>query len=209
VALPVVGVPSTVTPEAAPEADESETTKTVERPTRRSHSRRVIEWTAVLGGALLVALLIKVLLFQAFMIPSESMTPTLKVGDRVLVNKLSYRLHDIHRGDVVVFARPPAAKSAGDDSDLIKRVIGLPGDTLEGSGGVVVVNDKTLDEPYLPPGVVTGDFPRTTVGPGQIFVMGDNRSNSRDSRFFGPVPESLVVGRAFVKVWPLSGVKLF
>jgi signal peptidase I len=157
----------------------------------------------------LVALLIKVLLFQAFMIPSESMTPTLKVGDRVLVNKLSYRLHDIHRGDVIVFARPPAAKSAGDDSDLIKRVIGLPGNTVEGSGGVVVVNDKALDEPYLPPGVVTGDFPRTTVGPGQIFVMGDNRSNSRDSRFFGPVPENLVVGRAFVKVWPLSGVKLF
>ena len=121
--------------------------------TRRSHRSRVlIEWTAVLGGALLVALIVKVFLFQAFVIPSESMVPTLEVGDRVLVNKLSYHLHDIHRGDVVVFERPPAAATPGDDSDLIKRVIGLPGDTVEGSGGVVFVNRQPLDERYLPAG---------------------------------------------------------
>jgi signal peptidase I len=174
---------------------------------RRNHSRTLIEWTAVLAGALLVALLIKVLLLQAFMIPSESMTPSLKVGDRVLVNKVSYRLHDIGRGDVVVFRRPPAARSAADNSDLIKRVIGLPGDVVEGSKGAVYVNGKRLPEPYLPTGEVTGDFPKTGVGAGQIFVMGDNRQNSRDSRYFGSVPKDLVVGRAFVRVWPVLAIK--
>lgn len=176
---------------------------------RPNHSRTLIEWTAVLAGALLVALLIKVLLLQAFMIPSESMTPSLNVGDRVLVNKLSYDLHDIRRGDVVVFRRPPAARSGADNSDLIKRVIGLPGDVVEGSRGGVFVNGRRLPEPYLPRGEITGDFAKTTVGVGQIFVMGDNRQNSRDSRFFGTVPESLVVGRAFLRVWPLLHIKLF
>lgn len=175
--------------------------------TRRSHRSRVlIEWTAVLGGALLVALVVKVFLFQAFVIPSESMVPTLEVGDRVLVNKLSYRLHDVHRGDVVVFERPPAAATPGDDSDLIKRVIGLPGDTVEGSGGVVFVNGQPLDERYLPASAVTLDFARVDVGENEIFVMGDNRQNSRDSRFFGPVPTDLIVGRAFARVWPLGAL---
>ena len=177
--------------------------------TRRSHrSRMLIEWTAVLGGALLVALVVKVFLFQAFVIPSESMLPTLEVGDRVLVNKLSYRLHDVHRGDVVVFERPPAAATAGDDSDLIKRVIGLPGDTVEGSGGVVFVNGRPLDERYLPASAITQDFARVDIGDREVFVMGDNRQNSRDSRFFGPVPTDLIVGRAFARVWPLGALSL-
>ena len=166
----------------------------------------LIEWTAVLGGALLVALIVKVFLFQAFVIPSESMVPTLEVGDRVLVNKLSYHLHDIHRGDVVVFERPPAAATPGDDSDLIKRVIGLPGDTVEGSGGVVFVNRQPLDERYLPQGAVTQDFAEVEVGDHEVFVMGDNRQNSRDSRFFGPVPTDHIVGRAFARVWPLGAL---
>jgi signal peptidase I len=166
----------------------------------------LIEWTAVLGGALLVALVVKVFLFQAFVIPSESMVPTLEVGDRVLVNKLSYHLHDIHRGDVVVFQRPPAAVTPGDDSDLIKRVIGLPGDRVEGAGGVVRVNGRRLDEGYLPATAVTHDFDKVVVGDHEIFVMGDNRQNSRDSRFFGPVPTNLVLGRAFARVWPLGAL---
>ena len=156
-----------------------------------------------------MALVIKTFLFQAFFIPSESMEPTLKPDDRVLVNKLSYHLHPIHRGDIVVFKRPPS--EAGDPTikDLIKRVIGLPGETIEERDGQVFINGQQLNEPYLPAG--TRRPPpcrRTIVAPDQYFVMGDNRTNSKDSRFIGAIPEILIVGRAFVRVWPLSSIGL-
>ena len=140
--------------------------------------RNVIEWIAIIAAALVVALVIKTFLFQAFYIPSDSMQPTLKPQDRVLVNKLSYKLHAVHRGDIVVFKRPPS--EAGDPTikDLIKRVIGLPGDTIEERGGQVYINGQELKEPYLPAGTVTNTLPPTKVAPGQYFVMGDNRTNS-------------------------------
>jgi signal peptidase I len=172
-------------------------------PKRRSGTRNVIEWVLVIGGALLVALVIKVFLLQAFYIPSRSMEPTLHIGDRVLVNKLSYRMHDINRGDVVVFERPPGEET-GDIKDLIKRVIGLPGDTISSVDGRVAINGTFLDEPYLPDGTVTDNLPETVVRPGMIFVMGDNRGDSRDSRYFGQIDQDLVVGRAFVRVWPVT-----
>jgi signal peptidase I len=172
----------------------------------RNWNRSLIEWTALLAGALLVALLVKVFLFQAFVIPSESMVPTLRVGDRVLVNKVSYRLHDVRRGDILVFERPPAARTSSDDSDLIKRVIGLPGETVEGHDGQVFVDGRPLREPYLPRGTEIAPFAPVTIGRGELFLMGDNRAHSNDSRFFGPVPEDLVVGRAFVRVWPLNAL---
>ena len=106
--------------------------------------------------ALIIALLIKTFLFQAFYIPSESMVPTLKIHDRVLVNKLSYQLHSVHRGDIVVF-KAPAGSDPGID-DLVKRVIGLPGETVSGHGGHVYINGKQLNEPYLPKGMYTSDF---------------------------------------------------
>ncbi len=163
--------------------------------------RSVLEWLAVVIGALVAALLIKVFLFQAFFIPSESMLPTLEVGDRVLVNKLAYSVGDVERGDVVVFHKP-ASLPVSDVNEFIKRVIGLPGDTIEGRDGVVFVNGELLDEPYLPPGVITDTFART-VPDGQLFVMGDNRNNSQDSRSFGTIDADTVVGEAFVRVWPL------
>ncbi len=178
-------------------------------PDGPSTTRDVLQWTAVVAGALVVALIVKLLLFQAFMIPSESMVPTLKIGDRVLVNKLSYQLHDVDRGDLVVFHRPPAAQSPGDDSDLIKRVVGLPGETVEGRGGVVLVDGQSIPESYLPAGVSTGEFPRITLGNDQVWVMGDNRGNSRDSRVFGPLDESYIIGRAFARVWPPGALELF
>jgi signal peptidase I len=158
--------------------------------------------------ALLAAFLIKTFLIQAFYIPSPSMVPTLQVRDRVLVNKLSYDLHPVHRGDIIVFKRPPA-EGASDPTikDLIKRVIGLPGDIIEERNGVVYINDHPLKEPYLPAGAVTLDLPRMTVPAGQYFVMGDNRLDSKDSRSFGTIPKSLIVGRAFIKVWPLSAIE--
>ena len=118
--------------------------------------RNVVEWVAIVVGALAVALLVKTFLIQAFFIPSLSMYPTLDEGDRVLVNKLSYKLHDVHRGDLVVFERPEGQPES-DIKDLIKRVIGLPGDTIETRDGVVYVNDRALEEPYLADGTVTGD----------------------------------------------------
>lgn len=171
----------------------------------RSPLRSLVEWGIVIGGALAVALVIQAFLFQAFYIPSESMEPTLQTGDRVLVNKLSYDLHDVNRGDVVVFERPPN-EPPSEVHDLIKRVVGLPGDTVEGVDGVVLVNGEPLDESYLASGTITSPFSAVVVPEDHVFVMGDNRGNSRDSRFFGPIDESLIVGRAFVIVWPLGRV---
>jgi len=136
----------------------------------------------------------------------------------VLVNKLSYHLHDVNRGDVVVFERPPGETNE-QVKDLIKRVIGLPGDaiTFGPTDHRVYVNGQPLDEPWLQPDVPTlerdrdTDYPHTcrpddpcVVPDGSVWVMGDNRTNSEDSRYFGPITQDLIVGRAFVVVWPLS-----
>lgn len=189
-----------------------ETAEKRSRPKRkrvrsRSRTRTVVEWLAVIGGALLVALLVKTFLVQAFWIPSPSMNPTLNEGDRVLVNKLADGVSEINRGDIIVFERPNADGQSGPESginDLIKRVIGLPGDTIEARNGVVYVNDQRLDEPYLDAGMATGDLQTFTVPDAHVFVMGDNRTNSQDSRTFGPVPDGNVIGRAFFRVYPLG-----
>jgi signal peptidase I len=155
---------------------------------------------------------VRAFLFQAFWIPSASMEPTLHEGDRVLVNKLSYDLHDVHRGDVVVFKRPiEPGELIGDHpenqiSDLIKRVVGLPGDTIESRDGDVYVNGERLDEPYLPADTPTEGLDRQEVPEGTVFVMGDNRTNSHDSRAFGPIDQSSIVGRAFVRFYPLDDI---
>jgi signal peptidase I len=172
----------------------------------------VVEWACVVAGAVLLALVVKIFLLQAFYIPSPSMYPTLKEGDRVLVNKLSYKLHDVNRGDVVVFERP-ASEAPSAIPELIKRVIGLPGDSVTFRNGQVYINGELLDEPYLPAGVTTtADFAPNRCTPdapclipqGDVWVMGDNRNDSKDSRYFGPIPESSIVGRAFVIVWPFN-----
>jgi signal peptidase I len=173
-------------------------------PTRtRSSAKSILEWLGVILGALLVALLIKTFLLQAFYIPSRSMEPTLRIGDRVLVNKLSYKMHDINRGDIVVFERPPDEPPDA-IKDLIKRVIALPGETISSQNGKVFIDGRPLDEPYLEAGTMTENLPPTLVPEGHVFVMGDNRSDSRDSRYFGPIEEELVVGRAFVRIWPIT-----
>jgi signal peptidase I len=174
--------------------------------TPSSPVRAGLEWVVVIVGALLVAFVVKTFLFQAFFIPSVSMDPTLKVGDRVLVNKLSYDFHDVRRGDIVVFKAPPGENSAT-VKDLIKRVIGLPGETVESRDGQIVVDGQALKEPYLH-GVTTGAMETKKIPPGHVWVMGDNRPNSKDSRFFGAIDEHLIVGRAFVRVWPLGSLSL-
>ena len=177
-----------------------------ESPPTKAGLRNVVEWVVIIAGALLVALIVKTFLLQAFYIPSLSMSPTLDVQDRVLVNKLSYDMHGIHRGDVVVFKSP---RSDTEIKDLIKRVVGLPGETIETRDGRVLINDAPLDEPYLQPDTAPGPpVNRQLIPAGHVFVMGDNRANSKDSRVIGPIPESLVIGRAFVKVWPVTDLGL-
>lgn len=180
----------------------------VKRSTRRQASplRNALEWILVIVGAVLIALLIRGLVVQSFRIPSESMYPTLTEGDRVLVNRLSYRLHDVNRGDVVVFRRPESSPAPpGEPEDLIKRVIGLPGETVVAREGTVYVNDRPLEEPYLEQGMLTKDLDQPVKVPeGEVFVMGDNRTNSSDSRYIGTIPIDSVVGRAFAVIWPVS-----
>lgn len=174
---------------------------------RSSAVRAAAEWVFVVVGAVLAALLVKTFLFQAFRIPSESMVPTLLVGDRVLVNKLSYRAHEVHHGDVIVFTRPPNLQPTGGEEpeDLIKRVVAVGGDTVVARDGKVYLNNRLLKEPYLPEGTPTLHLDQPVkVPPGKVFVMGDNRENSQDSRFFGTVDESTIVGRAFVRMFPFK-----
>lgn len=208
--------PGEVHVDTADAPDEPEVVEVDAEARRQDRVRSIIEWVAVVVGALVVALVVKTFLFQAFYIPSASMEPTLEKGDRVLVNKLSYDLGDVNRGDVVVFELPSEEVGPDGIKDLIKRVIGLPGDVIETREGVVFVNDRRLEEPYLTEGTVTGDpssgnnpgITRQTVPDGMVFVMGDNRSNSHDSRYAdrGPIPIDSIVGRAFVLVWPLTDI---
>src|SRR5438067_7125827 len=179
-----------------------------------------------------LALLIKSFLLQAFYIPSESMVPTLQIGDRVLVNKLVYRIHPPRRGDIIVFIEHPGptrsfwgrvrsflteglgvTKPAS--KDFIKRVIGLPGDRLQVDNGVVKITTAdgkplTLDEPYLNTPRDTASYGPTTVPAGEYFVMGDNRGNSSDSRGpLGTIKKKTIIGRAFIRIWPIGRFGFF
>ncbi len=162
----------------------------------------VVEWVMVLVGAVAVALVFRAFLFQAFWIPSESMEGTLEVNDRVMVNRLSYRLHDVNRGDIIVFHKPEGLASNVDE--LIKRVMALEGETIEGRNGAVYVDGQRVAESYLDPADTIFDFGPTLVPPGHVFVMGDNRDDSTDSRVFGPIEVQSIVGRAFVIFWPMD-----
>jgi signal peptidase I len=179
----------------------------------KSGLRVTVEWVAVLAGALALALILRAVLFQAYYIRFTSMEPTLSNGDRVLVNKLGYDLHDINRGDLVVFERPQGVGGQQTD-DLIKRVIALPGEVIRFVEGNVYIDDRRLHEPYLESsGITAGSMPAKCaplvnqgclVGAGEVFVMGDNRANSTDSRSFGPISEHLIVGHAFLRIWPVT-----
>lgn len=178
--------------------------------------------------AFVVAILLKGFVIQAFYIPSASMEPTLVPGDRVLVNKVVYHIGDIQRQNVIVFRNPDLAKAPkrsglgaflhwigeglgfpqAKDEDLIKRVIGLPGDVVQLRRNTVFVNGTALSEPYLTEAKRKCNYAYgpVTVPRASLFVLGDNRCNSEDSRFIGFIPEGDVVGRAFVVIWPPSDV---
>lgn len=181
------------------------------------------ELPGLLLTALVIAVLIKTFLVQPFWIPSESMLPTIEVNDRVMVNKLAYDIGEPERGDIVVFRDPaephidesiPEAvirsvleavgvRTRGRD-DLIKRVIGLPGETVEIQGGRVLIDGVAIDEPYLSDTASMPDEGPFEVGSEEVFVMGDNRQFSFDSRRFGPIPEDDLIGEAFITIWPVD-----
>jgi signal peptidase I len=173
------------------------------RSPMRSGTRAFFDWLVVVGIALLVAILVRTFLLAHFVVDGDSMKSTLATGDRVFVNKMSYRLHDPNRGDVVVLHEI----TGSNERDLIKRVIALPGEEIEIQNCVVRIDDLVLIEPYLDPAVVTPsrcgvDQQPIRVPEDHVFVMGDNRPGSSDSRTLGPIPRDDLVGRAFVVFWP-------
>jgi signal peptidase I len=171
--------------------------------------------------AVVIAIVVRIFVVGIYLIPSGSMEPTLKINDRILVDKLSYHLHGIHRGDIVVFSTPPAENCGGATvADFVKRVIGLPGETVSLAYGQVYINGKLLSEPWLPAGAA----PPSTPGPSNepyalhhpykipanhVYVMGDNRTVSCDSRYWGPILESSIVGKVDVRFWPISQIHFF
>ncbi len=182
------------------------------------HGLRVIrEWVVVVGVALAIALLVRGFLLQQFYISGPSMESTMFQDNRVLVNKLSYRLHGIGRGDVVVFDRITTDGEVVQHDDLIKRVIALPGETIEIRECVVFIDGNELLEPYLNDYDLkqvnledrcrVPELEPVEISSGHIFVMGDNRPQSFDSRMFGEIETDLVVGRAFTLIWPLSNAR--
>lgn len=178
-------------------------TTTLERPRkRRSAARSVADFLLIFGGAILVAYLLQAYLVKPFQIPSESMMPTIDPGDRILVNRLAYRTGTVQRGDIIVFKAP-----IDPGVDFVKRVIAIAGDTVEVRRGQVIVNGQLQDEPYIKAEERT-NFAAQKVPEGAVFVMGDNRANSEDSRFW-PVPwlnVDDIIGKAFLIYWPPNRV---
>ncbi len=176
------------------------------------------EWLVVILVALGAALLVRMFVLQQYYISGPSMESTLFQDNRVLVNKLSYRLHDIHRGDVVVFERITMDGATVAHDDLIKRVVALEGDTVEIRDCELFVNGAVVSEEYLPEDDLSQSdlnsrcgqpvVEKSTVPPGKVYVLGDNRPESFDSRRFGPIEKKFVIGRAFVVVWPFKMWKL-
>lgn len=162
----------------------------------------IVEVVVIVAAAFVLALLIQQFIVKPFYIPSPSMQPTLIEGDRVLVSRFVYRFGEPNRGDIVVF-HPPVDET----QDYIKRVVAVAGDRVAVKDGKLYVNGKAQVEPYLKEQRIALSYAERTVPPGEIFVMGDNRNNSGDSRVFGPVKTSEVVGEAFLIYWPVPKLR--
>jgi signal peptidase I len=165
-----------------------------EQPKSGSTLRELLE-TLIL--TVVTYLLVRTFLFETYRVVGQSMDPTLEQDERLIVSKLSYRLHDPQRGDIIVFHDPQDPSR-----NLIKRIIGLPGEMLEIRDGQVFINEQPLNEPYIN-GHMNGTEPPTPVPEGYYFVMGDNRNNSSDSRSWGPLAKDKIVGKAAFTYWPI------
>lgn len=168
---------------------------------QKKHGMYLGEILESVAIAVILAVIIRFFLFQPFYIPSGSMEPTLKPGDRIIVNKITYRFSQPRRGDIMVFKYP-----RDPSRDFIKRIVGLPGETLEIKDSVVYINNKKIPQPYLPPGLQFGSFGPVNIPEGSYFMMGDNRNNSEDSRVWGTLPRENIVGKAMFIYWPLTRI---
>ena len=177
-------------------------------PRRRRRWRRgLIETVIALLAAGLLSVFVQTYVCACFWIPSTSMVPTLAVYDRILVQKAFFNWHDVREGDIVVFTHPPLDQCGGVPSgDLVKRVIALPGQTIYSSGSDIYIDGHLLAEPYLPaddplgPAIASSQHPYR-VPPGDFYVLGDNRADSCDSRYWGPIQGSSIVGKAILVIW--------
>jgi signal peptidase I len=200
---------------------EPETDGGKEKPTKASAGRLLAELLSLVTLAVVIAVVLRTFVVGTYLIPSGSMEPTLMINDRILVDKISYHLHSIHRADIVVFSTPPAENCGGPPvADLVKRVIGLPGETISLSRGQVYIDGTLLAEPWLPPSVRQDTTPGPSLEPyalahpytipaGHVYVMGDNRTVSCDSRYWGPILESSIVGKVDFRIWPFSRLHFF
>ncbi len=159
------------------------------------------ELPLLLVSAVLIAWVVRTFIFHPFYIPSGSMEPTLMPQDRIIVNKFIYRFKEPARGDIVVFLPP------NDSRDYIKRVIGLPGETVEIKNGRVFINSRPISEPYKNKSADFSNFGPFKLPKNSYFVMGDNRPNSSDSRVFGPLEKSRIIGKAVFIYWPISRIR--
>jgi signal peptidase I len=174
---------------------------------RRRRWRSLAETIITLLAAALVAVLLRTYACQSFYVPSASMVPTLAVYDRILVQKAFFTWHDVREGDIVVFTHPPLDHCPGAPvGDLVKRVIALPGQTIYSAGNSIYINGRRLAEPYLPgydplgPPIASRQHPYR-VPPGEFYVLGDNRADSCDSRYWGPIRGSSIIGKAILVIW--------
>ncbi|OFW60600.1 MAG: signal peptidase I [Actinobacteria bacterium RBG_16_64_13] len=158
-----------------------------------------IEIVIIVAAAFAIAMLVQAFLVKPFTIHQVSMRPTLEEGDRILINRLSYHFRDPESGDVVVFRSPVT-----EGEDLVKRVVAVGGDRVAVRAGSLYINGAAQNEPHLLEQGFGGEYPETVVPAGEVFVMGDNRNNSGDSRFFGPISKDLIIGCAFVIYWPFG-----
>jgi signal peptidase I len=181
--------------EPQPEVGEPQTETTKRKSTI---PRTIVEIVVIITAAFIIALLVQAFLMKPFTIHQVSMRPTLEEGDRILLNRLSYRFRAEARGDIVVFHSPINV-----DEDLVKRIVAIENDVVAVTGGKLYVNGVAQDEPYLLEQDFSGEMPETRVPAGHVFVMGDNRNNSGDSRLFGPISTESIIGHAFVVYWPI------
>jgi signal peptidase I len=182
-------------------------TSSQEIPNKISIWQSIKENTITLVIAIAIALVIRVFIAEPRYIPSDSMYPTLVRGDRLVVEKISYHFHPVHRGDIIVFQPPQQLQIQGYEAKqaFIKRAIATAGDTVKVADGVVYVNDQPLTENYIAQ-LPNYNLVSLTVPEGKLFVMGDNRNNSNDSHIWGFLPETKIIGRAIFRFWPLNRI---
>ena len=180
---------------------------TTQEKTTSSWKQQVKENLVTVAIAIIIALLIRFFIAEPRYIPSVSMFPTLEIGDRLVVEKVSYHFQPVHRGDIIVFQPPKQLQLRGYEANqaFIKRAIAKSGDTVEVQDGVVYVNNKPLAEDYIAQ-LPQYNMPLVTVPEGNLFVMGDNRNNSNDSHIWGFLPESNIIGHAVFRFWPWTRI---